>query len=55
MLSLEEKATNADTYKHIHRVRELINNCVTDLLNRGHKHDQCKLAREAADRRGLLV
>lgn len=35
MLTIEQKATNAETYKHIHRVRELINECVKDLLDRG--------------------
>lgn len=43
MLTIEQKATNADTYKHIHRVRELINIAIKDLLDRSHKHDQCKL------------
>lgn len=43
MLSLEEKATNYETFRHIERVRNLLNNCVTDLLNRGERHDQSKL------------
>jgi hypothetical protein len=42
-LTLEEKATNNDTFRHIERVRNLLNRCVTDLLTRGEKHDQTKL------------
>lgn len=42
-LTLEEKATNCDTFRHIERVRNLINRCVTDLLTRGEQHDQTKL------------
>lgn len=42
-LSLEEKATNFDTFRHIERVRNLLNVCVTDLLKRGEQHDQSKL------------
>jgi len=43
MLTQEQKATNDDTWKHIHRVRELLNECIKELLDRGHKHDQSKL------------
>ena len=42
-LTPEQKATNAETYKHIHRVRELLNHCISNLLLRSHKHDQSKL------------
>lgn len=42
-LSLEEKATNYDTMRHIERVRDLINVFIAELLIRGEKHDQSKL------------
>jgi hypothetical protein len=42
-LSLEEKACNYDTFRHIERVRNLLNVCVIDLLERGERHDQTKL------------
>jgi len=42
-LTIEQKATNNDTFRHIERVRNLINKCVVDLLKRGEKHDQTKL------------
>lgn len=42
-LSLEEKATNYKTMKHIERVRNLLNQFAFDLLKRGEKHDQSKL------------
>lgn len=44
MLTIEEKATNYDTFRHIERVRNLLNVCVSDLLRRGEMHDQTKLA-----------
>lgn len=44
MLTIEEKATNYDTFRHIERVRNLLNACVADLLRRGEMHDQTKLA-----------
>lgn len=43
MSSLEEKATNYRTLKHIMRVRDLINQAVVELLKRGEIHDQSKL------------
>ena len=43
-LTVEEKATNDETWKHIHRVGALLNKCVVDLLERAEKHDQSKLA-----------
>jgi len=43
MLTLEEKATNFDTMRHIERVRNLLNQAVVELLDRGKKHDQSKL------------
>lgn len=43
MLTLEEKATNNDTFRHIERVRNLLNACVVDLLKRAENHDQSKL------------
>ena len=42
-LTVEEKATNYDTFRHIERVRNLLNKCVADLLERGELHDQTKL------------
>jgi hypothetical protein len=44
MLTETEKATNYDTMRHIERVRNLLNACVTELLTRGEKHDQTKMA-----------
>lgn len=32
-----------DTWLHIHRVRELLQQAITDLLHRSHVHDQSKL------------
>jgi len=42
-LSESERATNFDTFRHIERVRNLLNVCVRELLDRGEKHDQTKL------------
>lgn len=42
-LTLEEKATNCDTFRHIERVRNLLNVCAIELLKRGETHDQTKL------------
>lgn len=43
MLTLEQKACNDDTWTHIHRVRELLNKVIIDLIRRGEEHDQSKL------------
>lgn len=43
MLTLEEKACNYDTFRHIERVRNLLNLCVKEILDRAEKHDQSKL------------
>jgi hypothetical protein len=43
MLSLEERACNYDTLKHIERVRNLLNKCAVNLIQRGERHDQTKL------------
>jgi hypothetical protein len=43
MLTESQKATNYDTFRHIERVRNLLNVCVKDLLHRGELHDQSKL------------
>jgi len=43
MLTLEQKATNYDTMRHIERVRNLIGEFVSDLLRRAAAHDQSKL------------
>jgi len=42
-LTLEQKATNSETHKHIDRVRSLLNQCINDLMCRGEFHDQSKL------------
>lgn len=42
-LSLEEKATNYDTFRHIERLRNLLNVCIVEFLKRGELHDQSKL------------
>lgn len=42
-LTLEEKATNHDTFRHIERVRNLLGEMVVELLNRAALHDQSKL------------
>lgn len=42
-LTLEEKATNYETFRHIERLRNLLNMCVVELLKRGELHDQSKL------------
>lgn len=43
-MSIEEQATNYQTMRHIERVRNLLNAVVFDLLRRGERHDQSKLA-----------
>lgn len=42
-LTLEQKATNNDTFRHIERVRNLLGVCVVELLRRAELHDQTKL------------
>ena len=42
-LTLEEQACNFVTFRHIERVRNLLNDFVRDLLKRGEFHDQSKL------------
>lgn len=42
-LTLEEKACNYDTMRHIERVRNLLNVVVVEFLRRGEQHDQSKL------------
>lgn len=44
MLTEQQKATNYDTFRHIERVRNLLNKCVIELIQRGEQHDQSKLA-----------
>ena len=43
VLTVEEKACNFDTMRHIERVRNLLNLCIVDLIRRGEEHDQSKL------------
>ncbi len=42
-LTLEEKATNYETFRHIEQVRRLLNQFAVELLRRGELHDQSKL------------
>jgi len=42
-LTSEQKSMNYDTFRHIERVRNLLNRCVTELLRRAELHDQSKL------------
>ena len=49
MLNQEQKAVNYDTFRHIERVRNLLNVCVKDILNRGEKHDQTKMVPPEVD------
>jgi hypothetical protein len=43
-LTLEEQATNFATMRHIEMVRNLLNGVQAELVKRGQKHDQSKLA-----------
>lgn len=43
MLTKDQKATNNDTFRHIERVRNLLNLGIVELLKRGELHDQTKL------------
>lgn len=43
-LTQEQEATNYHTFRHIERVRNLLNDMIVELLRRGEKHDQSKLA-----------
>jgi hypothetical protein len=43
MLTIEQKATNYDTQRHIHRVQQLLAICINNLLSRAIDHDQSKL------------
>lgn len=43
-LTIKEKACNYDTFRHIERVRNLLNLCIKKLLERGELHDQTKLS-----------
>jgi len=42
-LTLEQQATNFATFRHIERVRNLLNAMAFDLIKRGEQHDQSKL------------
>ena len=44
VLDPQEKATNHDTWRHIHRVQHYLLMVVKVLIDRAHKHDQSKLA-----------
>lgn len=43
MLSKDEQATNYVTILHIHRVAELLHQCIKELLDRASNHDKSKL------------
>jgi hypothetical protein len=43
-LTLEQKACNYQTMRHIERVRNLLNAAAIQLLKRGEAHDQSKLS-----------
>lgn len=43
-LTQEERACNYETFRHIERVRNLLNKCILNLLHRGERHDQTKLS-----------
>lgn len=42
-LTVEERATNYETFRHIEKVRNLLNTVVKELLWRSELHDQSKL------------
>jgi hypothetical protein len=48
-LSPEVKAANFETFRHIERVRNLLNRAAADLLRRGEEHDQSKLESPEAE------
>lgn len=43
-LTIEQKATNNETFRHIERVRNLLNLMIRELTIRGELHDQSKLS-----------
>ena len=43
MLTVEQKATNDDTWQHIHRVQQLLSRCILELMYRSEVHDESKL------------
>lgn len=43
MLTQEQKAANYETFRHIERVRNLLNLVVAELLKRAELHDQSKM------------
>lgn len=42
-LTKDQKATNHETWKHIHRVTALLHKVTRELMDRSEKHDQSKL------------
>lgn len=42
-LTIEQRATNYDTFRHIERVRNLLNSVQIALMHRQERHDQTKL------------
>lgn len=43
MLTKDQEACNYHTFRHIERVRNLLNKSIKVLMNRGENHDQSKL------------
>jgi len=43
VLTEKQKAVNDDTWRHIHRVRQILNACIVEILARSEAHDQSKL------------
>ncbi len=43
MLTLEQKACNAETHDHINKVQYYVNLFIKDLMDRANEHDQSKL------------
>lgn len=43
-LTLEQKACNNDTFRHIEKVRNYLQRFIKNLLDRGERHDQTKLS-----------
>ena len=48
-LTVKVRAANEETWRHIHRVRGFLSCCIHELIDRGTKHDQSKLASPEAE------
>lgn len=49
MISDKAKQVGFDTFRHIETVRNFLNKFISELLNRGERHDQSKLEPEEAE------